>query len=219
MDDLVWAILAVGLPALTGLYWVCLIVGAGLLLIGALAGGDTDVGADVDVDVSLDADVGADVDVPVDGHAHPGHASASALAGWFSMQFLVFFVAMFGVVGVVMTYLTEQGAGVNLGCAVVGGLVVGQGVHQLLRELRRSSGDSTPQPRDYVDKLGRVTVTIAGGRQGEVALRVGRAERFVPALPKHEDQTFTPGEYVGVVAYQSGVAEVVSRREYEFLKG
>lgn len=199
---------AVSLPALTAIYWICLIVGGGLLAIGSLAGGDADVGVDADVDVDVDVD--ADVDA--------GDAHAASLAGWFSMQFAVFFMATFGLVGVVMTYLMEQGAGVDFGVALVGGLVVGQGVHQLLRKLRRSSGDSTPKLEDYVDKLGRVTIPVTADKQGEVAIRVGRAERFIAAVSKHADQTFNPGQQVGVVAYHSGVAEVISREEYEFLK-
>jgi hypothetical protein len=90
-------------------------------------------------------------------------------------------------------------------------------VHQLLRRLRQSSGDSTPSPEDYVDKIARVTVTVTSDKQGEISLLVGRAERYIPAVAKHADQTFSPGQHVGVVAYNSGVAEVISREEYEFL--
>jgi hypothetical protein len=185
-------------------YWICLIVGGGLLIISSLAGGDTDVGADVDVDVDLDT-------APDVGHAH-----AASLASWFSMQFVVFFMAVFGLIGVTMTHLADQTSGLTLVSALVGGLVVGQGVHQLLQKLRRSSGDSTPKPQDYVDKLARVTITVTAGKPGEVAFRVGRAERFVPAVSKHTDQTFNPGEQVGVVDYRSGVVDVVSREEFDF---
>ena len=62
-----------------------------------------------------------------------------------------------------------------------------------------------------------LVLAVAGRKTGEVALRVGRAERFLPAVAKHPDQTFEAGQPVGAVAYRDGVVEVVSREEYEFL--
>lgn len=205
MFDAALTTLAVSLPELTTLYWVCLIVGGGLIVISSVAGGDADAGFDADLDVDLDVDT--------------GYAHASALTSWFSIQFVVFFLAMFGVVGVTMTHLTQRTSGVVLTIAFSAGLLVGQGVHQLLRKLRRSSGDSTPKVADYVNKLARVTITVANEKKGEIALRVGRSDRFIPALARHSDDTFSPDQQVGVVAYRDGVAEVVSREEFEFLKG
>ena len=115
------------------------------------------------------------------------------------------------------TFLTDQTSGVAFVSALVGGLVIGQGVHQILRKLRRSSGDSTPQPRDYVNKIARVTIAVDHARKGEIAVRAGRAERFIPAIAKRADTMFKSGERVAVVAYRNGVAEIVSREEYEFL--
>lgn len=205
MFDAALTTLAVSLPELTTLYWVCLIVGGGLIVISSVAGGDADAGFDADLDVDLDVDT--------------GHAYASALTSWFSIQFVVFFLAMFGVVGVTMTHLTQRTSGVVLTLAISAGLLVGQGVHQLLRKLRRSSGDSTPKVDDYINKLARVTITVANEKKGEIALRVGRSDRFIAALARHSDDTFSPDQQVGVVAYRDGVAEVVSREEFEFLKG
>lgn len=211
MFDAALTTLAVSLPELTTLYWVCLIVGGGLLLISSVAGGDADAGFDADLDVDIDVDADVDVDT--------GHIHASALASWFSIQFAVFFLAMFGVVGVTMTHLTQRTSGVVLTIALSAGLLVGQGVHQLMRKLRRSSGDSTPQTDDYVNKLARVTITVANEKKGEIALRVGRSDRFIPALSRHSHDTFSADQQVGVVAYRDGVAEVVSRKEFEFLSG
>ncbi len=211
---------AAALPALTTIYWTCLIIGGGLLAISTLAGGDADLdmGADVDVDFDVDVDVDVDADVAVDGPAQAGHAHAGSLTTWFSTQFLVFFTAVFGVVGVTLTHLSGNTAGVTFAVSLIAGLLVGQGVHQLLRKLRGNSGDSTPKPEDYVNKLARVTVTVRPEQRGEVALRVGRAERFVPAICQRAEDTFSPGQQVGVVAYRDGTVEVVSRKEYEFVK-
>ena len=97
------------------------------------------------------------------------------------------------------------------------GLLIGQGVHQIMRKLRQTSGDSTPTPADYINKLGRVTIAVTKTSKGEIALRVGRSDRYIPALSKHEQDAFSSDQQVGVVGYSDGVAEVVSRKEFEFL--
>lgn len=186
-------VFGVGSTAFITVYWICLIVGGGLLVISSLSGTDADVG--------------------VDG----GHAHSSALASWFSIQFVVFFTAVFGAVGVVLSHLTDTGSGATLGTAVAVGLLFGQGAHQLLGKLRRASGDSTPQPADYVNKLAKVTMSFTHPDKGEVVVRVGRANRYVPAVCKHADTSFAKADEVAVVGYQGGVAEVISRKEYEFL--
>jgi hypothetical protein len=48
-----------------------------------------------------------------------------------------------------------------------------------------------------------------------VATRTG--ERFVAAVAKRHDDGFALGDRVVVVGFDNGVAEVVSRREYEFV--
>ena len=214
MFNFVPLMLAVALPDLQILYWICLIVGGGLLIISSVGAGDADVDIDVDMDVDLDLDVDAAPEFDAElGHAH---AHPTSLASWFSLQFVVFFIAMFGVVGVTLTHLSDQTGGVVLIAALIGGLIVGQGVHQALRKIRRTSGDSTPKEEDYANKLARVTVAVAGSRKGEIAMRVGRSDRYVPAVARRTDQSFNPGDSVGVVAYRDGVAEIVSREEYEF---
>ena len=234
MFELVYLNLAASFPVLTALFWICLIVGGGLLLISTFMGGDAhsgidaDIGVDadvgVDVDVSADADIGADVDasghfggdVHAD-HVHADHPGPVSLASWFSVRFVIFFMAVFGLIGVVLTHLTNASSGAAAGSAVLGGLIVGQGVHQLLRKLQRTSGDSTAQPRDYVNKLARVTIAIHPSRKGEIALLVRGGERFVPAVAKRKDGSFGVGDEVAVVDYSGGIAEVVSRKEFEFL--
>lgn len=211
---------------LTTVYWACLIVGGGLLLISSLAGGhgDADLGGHFDGDlgdISLDAhvDVGADFDAPTDvaGDVHVDHAGATSLASWVSVQFVVYFMAIFGLIGVTLTHLTDAGGGVTVAVAIFGGLLVGQGVHQLLRKLRRTSGNSTTQLADYLNKIARVTIDMSHQSTGEVALNVGSNERFLPAVSKREDVKFSRGDAVAVVEYQGGVAQVISREEFEFL--
>jgi len=228
MPEIVAAIAAGNLSALATVYWVCLIVGGGLLVISALSG--TDSGADADAGSALDSDISTDIHAEVDSDgalhagtdtdvgtdlAHAAHGGHAALSTWFSIRFMVFFMAVFGALGVILTHLTRTGLGWSLAIAVGGGLVAGQAVHQLLRALRRTSGDSTPQPEDYVNKLARVTVGVVPPHKGEVALNVRGGERYVPAVAVRSDAKFEVGEQVVVVAYRGGLAEVVSRAQHE----
>jgi hypothetical protein len=229
-------LLASATDILIGVYWACLIIGGGMLLFSVLGGlghggVDTDVhgGLDFHTDVGH-SDIGTDAGAAgggfhadaghVDsghanvGHAHGGHAGVG-LSTWFSIRFVVFFLAFFGAVGVVLTYVARATTPISFGVALAGGLIVGQSVHQLFRALRRSAGNSTPQPQDYVNRLGRVTIGINGPATGEVLLQVRGGERYVPAVARSADRRFAIGDEVVVVAYRSGVAEVVSRPEYE----
>jgi membrane protein implicated in regulation of membrane protease activity len=204
-------------------YWIALIVGGGLLVLSLLAGTGNH---DVDVDASAGADFHADADVSTgDVHADGAHgdllhtdlahghgASAWNLSTCISVRFAVFFLAVFGAIGVVMTYMTSSSPRLVLALALAGGAIVGQAVHHLFRLIRRTSGDSAPQVTDYISKLARVTINIEPPQVGEVALQVRGAERHVPATAR---RPFTIGDEVVVVGYRAGVAEVVGRDEYE----
>jgi len=227
MSELATVLLADAQSVLTAVYWGAMIIGGGLLLVSMLgaAGGGADVDAHAaigldlhaDTDVDLDA-AAADVDVDFASAADVAHAAgggAAALTTWFSMRFVVFFAAVFGAVGVILTHLTRTGTWTGLAIALLVGLIVGQGVHQVFRQIRRTSGDSTPRPEDYVNKLARVTVAVVPPNKGEVALQVRGSQRFVPAVGGEAERGFAPGEEVVVVAYCAGVAQVVSRAAFE----
>lgn len=240
MIESMLAQLAVTFPDLTTLYVVCAIVGGSLLLISTMSffGGDADadfdadgagaLDADTDFDVDGDVDldgIGADVDVDVHVettdaagvHVGAGHGGAMGLASWLSVRFLVYFCAVFGILGIILTYMTDYVRGTTFGVSLAGGIVVGQGVHHLFRKLKKSSSNSATTEADYVNQVGRVSVTITHPRKGEVAIPVRMRERFVPAVAKHPGATFKVGEEIGVIAYHGGLAEVVSREEFEFL--
>jgi len=229
-------LLASATDILVGVYWACLIIGGGMLLFSVLGGlghggVDTDMhgGLDFHTDVGH-ADIGADAgaaggDIHVDtghldaghadvGHTHGGHAGAE-LSTWFSIRFVVFLLAAFGAIGVILTHITGAQSGVAFPVALIGGLVIGQGAHQLFRLIRRTSGDSTPQPQDYVNRLGRVTIHIAHPDPGEVAIHVRGTERFVPAVAAGQIKKFNVADEVVVVGYRTGVAQVVSKEEFE----
>ena len=230
-------ILLADASALVGAYWISMIVGGGLLAMSLIGAGDSDADVDVefggdmsldtdlsmDTDVSMDADVGVDVDVSVDADATMQAdtdgviTEAASLATWFSLRFLIYFAASFGFVGVVLSYTTQLGPLAAFAISLGSGVVAGQAVHQLFRKLQRSSGNSALSARDYIDKSARVTVGIEKSGRGEVAISTTQGDRFVPARAKHADRAFARGDQVAVVDYVGGVAEVVSKEEYEFL--
>jgi hypothetical protein len=226
------------IPDLTGIYVFCLIVGGALLIISTVFGGDHDVemdgGLDLDlggdVDVSDALDVGGadlDLDVDVDADALGGdhldsagdvghHAGGLGLSNWLSMRFLVYFAAMFGLVGTVLTYMTDVSAISILGAALLSGIVMGQFVHQTIRMLQRTSGNSEFATTDFLQKTARVTVALRPPARGEVGVRLGDREVFVPAIAQRSDDVFETGAQVVITSYSGGLAEVVSRQEFEF---
>lgn len=239
--------LALVLPPLGGVYIGCLIVGGGLLVISTLFGGDhdadfdggdVDLGGDVDVgDVDVDAASGVDLDTDAGDidvgdvqagdldhaaaahdlvHAHEA-SSPLALSDWFSMRFVVYFAATFGFVGTVLTYVTDMSSGWTLAVALVGGIAIGQGVHQLIRALGRSGANSAVRTHDFVNQPARVTVAVRPPARGEVGVHIGNREMFVPAVAKRSDDSFDIGAQVVITAYTGGMAQVVSREEYEFV--
>lgn len=214
---------------LNSIYVVCLIVGGGLLVVSTVLGGggsDADADFDVDADADVDFDVNAEADVDLDtgGHGHldtdamHGHDSILSISNWFSVRFMVYFAAAFGLVGTSLTYLTDMGSTAVLCWSVITGAVIGQGVHQTLRLLKKTSGDGSTKIEQYVDRDARVTIAIKPPKRGEVAIHVSDGERFVPAIAKRPDDTFSVGDAVVVVAFRGGTAEVLTRKEYEFTK-
>jgi hypothetical protein len=119
--------------------------------------------------------------------------------------------------GTVLTYTTDLGMWPVLGISILAGLVIGQGLHQTIRYIQRTSGDSTASVGDFLNRAARVTLAIAPGQPGEVALQVRGRERFVPATSKRRDDRFNAGDRVTVVTYANGMAQVISQEEYDFI--
>lgn len=206
---------ALAMAMLEMAYVASLIVGGGLMLLSTMFGQD----ADADIDFG-DVDVDIDIDADVDTDFTPGTAqdpSAMSLASWFSTQFVVYFLAAFGLVGVVLTYMTTQSKTVVAVAATVAGILIGQSAHHVMRYLKRSSSDSAATTADFFNQPARVTVKVEPTQRGEIAVMIRGRERFVPANPKHNDQTFNVGETVAIISYHAGTAEIVSKEEFEFV--
>lgn len=200
-------------------YIIALIVGGGLILISTMLGshGNTDIHADLSTDVSVDHHFGGDGHHATNVDHHTGERGLS-LASWFSMQFAVFFLAIFGLIGTAMTYTSAVDQGIVLTTAILGGGVVGQVVHQTLRALRKTSVGSDLTTQDYLDQPARVTIAFDAARRGEVAVASRNGERFLAAQAKRGDDRFKVGDQVVVVGFVGGVAEVVSKTEHDFVR-
>ena len=185
-----WPLLA-DTSLIAGLYVISLIVGGGLLFVSAVFGGDAEAGAEIDAGAELDGDLDT------------GGAGAGPLdlSSWFSMRFLIYFAAAFGLVGTALTWMSDASSTWVLASAMIGGTLVGQIAHQLFRYLVRSSSNSATKTKDYINKTARVTVAIRPSARGEVAIRIGDRERFVPARARRDDDAFDTGATVGVVAF------------------
>lgn len=215
------------------IYIVSLIVGGGLLLISTIFSGSSGHDAALDTGGALDGGSGGHFDGAGsigDGHggsAHGGHDMHPAagrghglsLGTWFSFQFLVYFLAAFGLVGTTLHYGGAMSITGVLGTAVAAGLVIGQGAHHVIRLLKRTSRGSEVSADDFLHKLGRVTVAIAPPRQGEIVISLHSGERYVNATAARGDDSFRVGEQVVVTAFRNGVAEVISKKEHEFVSG
>ena len=211
-------------PLLT-VYVVSLVVGGGMLLISTLFGGHAGTDVHVDGDFSFSGDVHADV--PSDVHVDPSGGTDGALDGvaghghewfsltsWFSISFVVYFLAVFGLVGTSLSFLSEIESGKVAALALATGLIAGQGVHQLLRFLRRTSGNSALNMSEYLNRSACVTIAIDGHKKGEVAVSVRGGTRYLPAAARQPDKRFNKGDHVVIISINDAIAEVVSRDEH-----
>lgn len=157
------------------------------------------------------------------GHSAGAHgvgihgSGALSLAAWISVTFVIYFLAVFGAIGTTLSYFSDYSPRAVLLSALIPGIAVGQGVHQLIRRLRRGSVDGSLGSAEVVGKAGRVVVAVVPPHQGQIAIQVRDGERFLPARARHERDRFEKGTTVFVETYAAGMAEVVGEEEHRFL--
>ncbi len=208
------------MAALATVYIIALIVGGGLLLLSLFmtGHGSTDVHADLSGDLGMSGHAPAgDLHQGGDMGHHTGGGHGLPLASWFSLQFAVYFLAMFGLIGTTLTFAGKVGPVAVLTSALVGGFIVGQLVHQTLRALKRSGVGSDLTAEDFLKRPARVSIAIDPPRRGEIAVTSRSGERFLPAVSRRGDDRFKVGDRVVVVGLSHGVAEVLSKEEYDFV--
>jgi membrane protein implicated in regulation of membrane protease activity len=154
-------------------YIFTLIVGAVLLGASILLGGhDTDADAEGGADADGDAEGGADKDLAKDVGPSGGDAGGF-LTLFLSMRFWVFFLAFFGLTGLVLDLLDLVGnPWVTLALALGMGLGVGTAARLIMRKLGSDTSGNVAESSHYVGKTARVMVPFDGAGVGKVRVDV-----------------------------------------------
>ena len=210
---------------MAALYLFTLVLGGGFLLL-SLLGGDSD--GDVDFDGGLD--LGDAGDLELDGFAGDtleitgeameatgdlGDHGQSAASRIFSIRTIVYALFGFGATG---TVLTQLGVGMltSLAFAVVGGLASGMLVSMVFHFLVRTDSGAHPGDASLLGLTGEVTLPLAEGRPGLVAVERGDRRLTLRALP-HSSAHGNPEDWthVIVVEIEQGMARVAPLKAEE----
>ncbi|WNG44340.1 hypothetical protein F0U60_09625 [Archangium minus] len=162
------------------LYVTSLIIGGGLLILSLLSGGEAG---------EVDGLAGGG---PEGSEVGEGGALGRALP-LASLFFWTFFLAFFGLTGVLLSTLAGAGALLTGGLSAGMGLGAGLIASRVLRGLGRAEVDSVMRPADVVGRLGRVVVPVGRDQPGKVRVELkGRTvellaygDTVVPLAPAH----------------------------------
>lgn len=210
---------------LVAVYLGSLILGGGLLVASALLGGKDTGGHDKDFSKDFSKDFEHDVEHDVDhdhdadhdhdhahevGYAHLGTSDALWMP-LLSVRFWTFFLAFFGLMGLLLEGMRAIGLigapwGVGLGMSIAAGATAGYLISNILRRLKRERVNSEVVPEhDYEGKAGEVLLDVAHGDPGLVRLDVKGVSIDVTAVAFDEH---TPrlkrGSKVIVLEYRDG---------------
>ncbi|HJK89928.1 MAG TPA: NfeD family protein [Polyangiaceae bacterium LLY-WYZ-15_(1-7)] len=157
------------------------------ILLGGHDDGDFDADGDVDLDADLDVDADADLDLDVDGDVdadvdHGGGLSkdlqldgggADVFWALRSLRFWTFFLAFFGLTGMVLDGLgLVDNPWVTLALALGMGGATGFGAAAAIRALSSDRTAEGAGSGDYIGKTARVVVPLRGGSVGKVRVEV-----------------------------------------------
>lgn len=162
---------------LTYAYLASLVFGGVLIGASILLGGHDDADADFDGDADLDLDADADIDVDGDAAADKGSLDVGDGANLFlflkSLRFWTFFLAFFGLTGLVLDSggIVESEL-VAFVLALGMGIVTGVGTTSAIRALARDDASSAAHGGDYIGRTGRVIVPVRPGGVGRVRVEV-----------------------------------------------
>ncbi len=178
----------------------------GLLLLASILLGDKDSGH-ADGDAGSDADAGQGGTQGLDHGVVDSHGSLSGVfTAFLSMRFWMFFLAFFGLTGLVLDGLDlVPGSGLALALALVMGLVTGQVTVAVFRHLGASETSTAAGAHDYVGKSGRVLVGFGPGELGKLRLTLKGTTVDVLAT---SDERFAIGDSALVIQMNETTAVV-----------
>lgn len=189
-------------------YVFALVLGGVLLAASMVLGGkDVDGGADAGHDVSGDHDVD---------HAHEAHHGASHgdLGGFFavlgSMRFWTFFMAFFGLTGLVLEGLElTANVWVARGLAIGVGYLTGWATVRLIQHLAANETGVAASVDDYVGRSGEVLIRVAPGSLGKVRIELKGTTVDVLAVIE-DDEVLEAGAHALIVEMR-GTQALVSK--------
>lgn len=190
----------------------------GLLLLASIFLGDKDGGHDASHDTDTGADTDADADAPASptnpgGLTRDGADAHGGLAGLFSaflsLRFWMFFLAFFGLTGLVLDGLDiVPNTTLALALAIGMGVLTGEVTVYVFRRLAHSETSTAAGAHDYVGKSGRVLVGFGGsGALGKLRLTLKGTTVDVLATTD-EERPFTIGEEALVIQMNDTTAVV-----------
>ena len=198
------------------LYIFCAALGVPLLALFALGGSDAD--ADIgDAGFELDGDLGAGVDSGLNigdvdfGGTSGGVGDITALFRRIPASSYAFFLAFFGVGGILGSVF-GVGFFATIILAVVVGVTSGFINTAFFSFLRNTESDSQLTDRQLVGRVATVSVPIDEGKRGRVWVDTGdeRVQLTAGSLDGQVDTTFDRGEQVLIVDITNGVASVMA---------
>lgn len=180
----------------------------GVLLLGSIFIGDKDA----DASAGGEADAGGGGDAQAQHFDHgvgEGHGGVAGLfTAFLSLRFWMFFLAFFGLTGLVLDGLDlVDDPTVALIAAIAMGLLTGYGTVLVFRRLAHSETSTAASSSDYVGRSGRVLVGFAAGALGKVRLTLKGTTVDVLATTEDE-RAFQAGEDALVIAMNDTTAVV-----------
>lgn len=189
-----------------GVYLFTAVVGWAFVAFFILFGADADVDADFDVDTDFDLDADLDVD---------GGAGLAAVAGDFlSFRSLVFFLAFFGVTGLVLRALDAGGALTLVAAVAMGGFAMWFNA-RLVRFLKRSQMNTRLRNADLSGRPAEVVLPVGAGQKGRIRFEAAGSRMYLVATPFRAGEQFAVGDRVVVVEVENGTARVAAMDELE----
>lgn len=198
------------------IYLTSLIIGGVLLGASILLGGhddaDLDASGDVDGDLGADAELDIDADGGLDKDVDPtGHGDFSGvLFSFLSLRFWTFFLAFFGLTGIVLGSLnlvSSDWLGFLLALGM--GLSTGLGATAIIRRLSADHTGRAVSSRDYIGKTARVIVPFEG--QGVGKIRVDIKGSTVDLLASGFEEEGYGGKEEVVIVEMDGARARVAR--------
>lgn len=180
------------------IYIACFVLGGGLVALSALTGGDHDAHGH-------DADAGGGAHGPdgSDGVDHDG-----PWIPFLSLRFWTFTLAFFGLMGLAVRLLVPVSFVVELGAALLVGLLSGYSVSWAVRKLQVTSVNSSIPDRELLGREATVLLPVSGEKPGKVRLLVGTRQIDLLAN-SDESSTIDVGEQVVVVDITGARVRVV----------